>query len=260
MSNQSQLMSFNIEKWSANSAGLNSDAEWQAWSNHLDWPQDGSTEFKAIPPMMRRRMSLQSKLAVQTALTLLKDTSIDYLVFASRHGELHRTATLIQSILEGDDASPMAFSQSVHNTAAGLTTIAAKAPIPLTSIAAGQDTFHNALIEAYLYLHQYPSHRVLVIDFDQPLPELYQEFETQSYADYALGLVLTSGNDYSVSRAASTSRSVSLSKAVTSENSEAELPQGLQSLQNILQDSKSWTVAGKHQDWTWVNNAKAGAV
>ncbi|WP_261885394.1 beta-ketoacyl synthase chain length factor [Vibrio pomeroyi] len=260
MSNQSQLMSFNIEKWSANSAGLNSDAEWQAWSTHLDWPQDGSTEFKAIPPMMRRRMSLQSKLAVQTALTLLKNTSIDYLVFASRHGELHRTATLIQSILEGDDASPMAFSQSVHNTAAGLTTIAAKAPIPLTSIAAGQDTFHNALIEAYLYLHQYPSHRVLIIDFDQPLPELYQEFETQSYADYALGLVLTSGNDYSVSRAASTSRNVSLSKAVTSENSVAELPQGLQALQNILQSSQSWTVAGKRQDWTWVNNAKAGAV
>ncbi|UPR33614.1 beta-ketoacyl synthase chain length factor [Vibrio cyclitrophicus] len=254
MSNLSQLMSFNIEKWSANSAGLNSDAEWQTWSKNLDWPQDGSTEFKAIPPMMRRRMSLQSKLAVQTALTLLKDTSIDYLVFASRHGELHRTATLIQSILEGDDASPMAFSQSVHNTAAGLTTIAATAPIPLTSIAAGQDTFHNALIEAYLYLHQYPSHRVLVIDFDQPLPELYQEFETQSYADYALGLVLTSGNDYSVSRA------VSISKAVTSENSVAELPQGLQTLQNILQNSQSWTVAGKHQDWTWVNNAKAGAV
>lgn len=86
MSNQSQLMSFNIEKWSANSAGLNSVAEWQTWSTNLDWSQDGSTEFKAIPPMMRRRMSQQSKLAVQTALTLLKDTSIDYLVFASRHG------------------------------------------------------------------------------------------------------------------------------------------------------------------------------
>ena len=246
MSNQSQLMSFNIEKWSANSASLNSDAEWQAWSTNLDWPKDGSTEFKAIPPMMRRRMSLQSKLAVQTALTLLKDNSIDYLVFASRHGELHRTATLIQSILEGDDASPMAFSQSVHNTAAGLTTIAAKAPIPLTSIAAGQDTFHNALIEAYLYLNQYPSHQVLVIDFDQPLPELYQEFETQHYSDYALGFVLTSGSDYSVSR------------TVTEVSSTTPLPQGLQALQNILQGSQNWTVAGKHQDWTWIHNAKTG--
>ncbi|UPR55893.1 beta-ketoacyl synthase chain length factor [Vibrio sp. ED004] len=253
MSNQSQLMSFNIEKWSANSAGLNSDAEWQAWSTHLDWPQDGSTEFKAIPPMMRRRMSLQSKLAVQTALTLLKDTSIDYLVFASRHGELHRTATLIQSILEGDDASPMAFSQSVHNTAAGLTTIAAKAPIPLTSIAAGQDTFHNALIEAYLYLHQYPSHRVLVIDFDQPLPELYQEFETQSYADYALGLVLTAGCEYSISR-------VTDAKMLNAEDSLADLPQALKALHNILQKTPNWTIAGKQQQWSWVNNVRSEAL
>ena len=246
MSNQSQLMSFNIEKWSANSAGLNSVAEWQTWSTNLDWSQDGSTEFKAIPPMMRRRMSLQSKLAVQTALTLLKDTSVDFLVFASRHGELHRTATLIQSILEGDDASPMAFSQSVHNTAAGLTTIAAKAPIPLTSIAAGQDTFHNALIEAYLYLHQYPSHRVLVIDFDQPLPELYQEYETQYYADYALGLVLTTGGEYSITR------------TVEANQASSGLPQGLQTLQHILLGTNKWTVAGKHQTWSWINNAKTG--
>ncbi|MDP2591184.1 beta-ketoacyl synthase chain length factor [Vibrio splendidus] len=246
MSNQSQLMSFNIEKWSANSAGLNSVAEWQTWSTNLDWSQDGSTEFKAIPPMMRRRMSLQSKLAVQTALTLLKDTSVDFLVFASRHGELHRTAALIQSILEGDDASPMAFSQSVHNTAAGLTTIAAKAPIPLTSIAAGQDTFHNALIEAYLYLHQYPSHRVLVIDFDQPLPELYQEYETQYYADYALGLVLTTGGEYSITR------------TVEANQASSGLPQGLQTLQHILLGTNKWTVAGKHQTWSWINNAKTG--
>ncbi|MEZ9566728.1 beta-ketoacyl synthase chain length factor [Vibrio artabrorum] len=246
MSNQSQLMSFNIEKWTANSAGLNSDVDWKRWSANLAWPDNGTTEFKAIPPMMRRRMSVLSKLAVQTALTLLKDTSIDYLVFASRHGELHRTALLIQSILDGDDASPMAFSQSVHNTAAGLTTIAAQAPIPLTSIAAGQDTFHCALMEAYLYLHQHPSHRVLVIDFDQPLPELYQEFETQNYADYALGLVITSGNDYSVSR------------TVTKERSTTELPQGLQALQHILLDPPYWTIAGTHQVWSWVNNEKPG--
>lgn len=196
--------------------------------------------------MMRRRMSVQSKLAVQTALTLLKDTSIDYLVFASRHGELHRTATLIQSILEGDDASPMAFSQSVHNTAAGLTTIAAKAPIPLTSIAAGQDTFHNALIEAYLYLHQYPSHRVLVIDFDQPLPELYQEYETQNFADYALGLVLTAGSEYSITRTVETNQASSV------------LPQGLQTLQHILLGTNKWAIAGKHQTWSWVNNTETG--
>jgi hypothetical protein len=102
------------------------------------------------------------------------------------------------------------------------------------------------LIEAYLYLYQHPSHRVLVIDFDQPLPELYQEYETQNYADYALGLILTAGDDYSIYRAVETSQSVS------------ELPQGLQTLQHILLDTQRWTIAGKHQAWSWVNNVKTG--
>ncbi len=56
--------------------------------------------------MVRRRMSLQSKLAVQTALTLLKDNSIDYLVCQSTWWTAPNLYD--QSILEGD-ASPMAF-------------------------------------------------------------------------------------------------------------------------------------------------------
>lgn len=245
MSNQYHLMSFNIEKWCANSPGLATQPDWEAWSTTTQWPEDGTSQFKAIPPMMRRRMSLQSKLAVQTALTLLADDDIDFLVFASRHGELHRTATLIQSILEGDDASPMAFSQSVHNTAAGLTTIAAKAPIPLSSIASGVDTFHNALIEAYLYLSQYPDHKVLVVDFDQPLPELYQVYETQQYADYALGLVLSQGSKLSLTRQPS-----------ASESEESPLPQGLQFLRHYLQSESNWQISGKRQTWLWVKHGE----
>ena len=245
MSNQSHLMSFNIEKWCANSPGLMTQSDWQTWSKTTQWPEDTTTNFKAIPPMMRRRMSLQSKLAVQTALTLLEDNDIHFLVFASRHGELHRTATLIQSILEGEDASPMAFSQSVHNTAAGLTTIAAKAPIPLSSIASGVDTFHSALIEAYLYLSQYPEHKVMVIDFDQPLPELYKEYETQVYSDYALGLVLSQGSAYSLNRETS-----------NIESQETPLPQGLLFLQHYLNNQSSWQISGKRQTWSWVKHCE----
>ena len=206
----------------------------------MQWPEETTTDFKTIPPMMRRRMSIQSKLAVQTALTLLEANDIQFLVFASRHGELHRTVALVKSILEGEDASPMAFSQSVHNTAAGLTTIAAKAPLPLSSIASGVDTFHNALIEAYLYLSQHPEHKVMVIDFDQPLPELYKEYETQVYSDYALGLVLSQGTEYSLSRETS-----------DIELQEVALPQGLLFLQHYLKKQSNWTIPGKRQTWLW---------
>ncbi len=140
---------------------------------------------------------------------------------------------------------PMAFSQSVHNTAAGLTTIAAKAPIPLSSIASGVDTFHNALIEAYLYLSQYPEHKVMVIDFDQPLPELYKEYETQVYSDYALGLVLSQGSAYSLNRETS-----------NVESQETPLPQGLLFLQHYLNNQSSWQISGKRQTWSWVKHCE----
>ncbi|MFA0567744.1 beta-ketoacyl synthase chain length factor [Vibrio gallaecicus] len=282
MSNPSKIMSFNIEKWAAHAPGLNTKEEWQCWatninslcndensSNSDESNQSKSiTEFKAIPAMMRRRMSVQSKLAVQTALSLLQaqpstDTDdnssntngIDYLIFASRHGELHRTVGLIQSILEGEDASPMAFSQSVHNTAAGLTTIAAKAPIPLTSIASGQDTFHNALIEAAIYLHEKPNHKVLVVDFDQPLPTIYSEFEDQEFSDYALGLILSSGEQYHLSRSANHQTSVSNSDTHNASVNQQPKPQGIQALKNILSSNDTWNVTGKNQTWHWVKNS-----
>lgn len=276
-------MSFNIEKWAAHAPGLNTQEEWQCWatainssfndescSDNDECSQNKSvTEFKAIPAMMRRRMSVQSKLAVQTALSLLQTPSstsadensstnngIDYLIFASRHGELHRTVGLIQSILEGEDASPMAFSQSVHNTAAGLTTIAAKAPIPLTSISSGQDTFHNALIEAAIYLHEQPNHKVLVIDFDQPLPAIYSEFEDQEFSDYAFGLILSSGEQFHLSR--SVNRSIkhsNIDSKIQSAPEEAKpKPQGIQVLQKILSNSEGWSISGKDQAWYWTKN------
>ena len=280
-------MSFNIEKWAAHAPGLNTKEEWQCWATDInssfndenssnndescsDNAEDNQsksvTEFKAIPAMMRRRMSVQSKLAVQTALSLLQsppsmndDTpssgsgDIDYLIFASRHGELHRTVGLIQSILEGEDASPMAFSQSVHNTAAGLTTIAAKAPIPLTSIASGQDTFHNALIEAAIYLHEQPNHKVLVIDFDQPLPAIYAEFEDQKFSDYALGFILSSGDQYHLSRSVSHSISHSNPDSKT-QSAPEEKPQGVQVLQKILSNNDAWSISGHNQAWHWAKS------
>ena len=276
-------MSFNIEKWAAHAPGLNTKEEWQCWATDINSSFNGEnssnndescsdnaednqsksvTEFKAIPAMMRRRMSVQSKLAVQTALSLLQSPpsmndappssgsgDIDYLIFASRHGELHRTVGLIQSILEGEDASPMAFSQSVHNTAAGLTTIAAKAPIPLTSIASGQDTFHNALIEAAIYLHEQPNHKVLVIDFDQPLPAIYAEFEDQKFSDYALGFILSSGDQYHLSRSVSHSNPDSKTQSAPEEK-----PQGVQVLQKILSNNDAWSISGHNQAWHWAKS------
>ena len=71
-------------------------------------------------------MSALSKMAVQVALQTAGDERPDFLIFCSRHGELVRTRELLGSVVGGSELSPTGFSQSVHNTSAGLYTIIAK--------------------------------------------------------------------------------------------------------------------------------------
>ncbi len=231
-------MSFNIDSWSANSVGINSDSSWQEWCQNIEWPESDSIEANLIPAMMRRRMSKLSKLAVQTAIRLLNENDVDYLVFSSRHGELHRSADLIKEIIKGEEASPMSFSQSVHNTAAGLATIATKKPIPVTSIAAGENTFQSAITEAWIYLQESPNKKVLVVDFDEPLPADYAEFEDRQFKGYALGLILSTGDTWHVAQ------------KEKSDNIDP-LPQALSFLSHYLRNETQWTILGERTSWEW---------
>ncbi|UPQ89357.1 beta-ketoacyl synthase chain length factor [Vibrio sinaloensis] len=233
------FLSFNIDTWCAHSSGLSQSQEWEKWASHLCWPENGQLECGAIPAMMRRRMSSLSKVAVQTAIELLNQHQVDYLVFASRHGELQRSIALVRDILSGEPASPMAFSQSVHNTAAGLATIATKQAIPLTSVAASENTFHSALIEAWLYLEANPSSKVLLVDFDEPLPQDYLQFEQQSYQGYALGLVLSKGD------------TMQLSRQAAGQFDPSALPAGLRFLQHYLLKHQQWQIETPMQTWSW---------
>ncbi|WP_299019778.1 beta-ketoacyl synthase chain length factor [uncultured Photobacterium sp.] len=234
---------FNIECWQALSPGLGDIDAWKAWvASEKQWPETLSpVPVTDIPPMLRRRMSSLSKMAIQTAISLAKDSDIDFIVFSSRHGELERTAKLLRDILQGEDASPIAFSQSVHNTAAGLFTIATKQAIPVTSLAAGEHSLHSAIIEASAYLAENPQHRILVVDFDEPLPAPYHSFEVKQHQAFALGLILSNGSQYQLSWQAGDQ----------SFPSSATLPQTLDVIANLVSGSHAWTIDGKRTQWHW---------
>ncbi|EJE4161138.1 beta-ketoacyl synthase chain length factor [Vibrio parahaemolyticus] len=239
MPNSKIKISFNIDAWTANSLGLSQPDEWKEWAASGNWPQDGKVNVADIPAMIRRRMSPLSKLAVQTAIELLKQHQVDYLVFSSRHGELHRSVALVKDIINGEEASPMAFSQSVHNTAAGLATIATKQPIPLTSIAAAENTFQSAILEAWLFLSDNPDKKVLLVDFDEPMPDSYLEYENQQYQGFGLGLILSHGDGFTVQ------------SGISAKCSNHPLPQGLAFLQHYLSDENQWTIHAPQQIWEW---------
>ncbi|MDB1123266.1 beta-ketoacyl synthase chain length factor [Vibrio algarum] len=246
MTNNKNIINFTVDQYYALCESLSSADDWKAWLNDSEFSSSNKTPVNHIPAMMRRRMSPLSKIAVQVALELIEQHDIGYIVFSSRHGELPRTVELIKSILVGDDASPMAFSQSVHNTAAGLTTIATKQAIPVTSLAAGQDTFQQALIESFTYLSEpeLTKKKVLLVDFDAPLPNEYKEFESELFATYAVGLVISAGTAFNVTWQSNNNNQL------TTKN-DTLLPQSIECFKHLLTNSHSWNIYSKRILWGW---------
>jgi hypothetical protein len=181
-----------VNRWAARAPGLSSAEDWQTWSASPEIPM-GSTPLprQLVPPAHNRKASNLSKYALEVGLEVAKDTQIDFGIFASRHGEIDHTVTLLDAIAKREILSPMAFSQSVHNAAAGLFTIILKSNMNVTSLCAGRHTFDMALVEAHTYLSLNPQHQALVVCFDQRLPDSYQADLDEISVDYSLALVLS---------------------------------------------------------------------
>lgn len=78
------------------------------------------------------------------------------------------------------------------------------------------------------------------MDFDEPLPEDYAEFEEQSYRGYALALVISQGEQFTISQAAPSVDPVT------------PRPQALQFLQHYLASSvRTWPVSTRRHTWIW---------
>jgi hypothetical protein len=215
-------------------------AAWKAASLRADSHENQATVVvDLIPAIHRRRMSLLSKLAVQAALRLTRGASADFLIFCSRHGEMVRTQKLLTEIASGDPLSPTNFSQSVHNTAAGIYSIIAAARTPASSIASGTATFASGWLEAEGFLAEHPAASVLLIDSDDRLLADYDRYVSDRPCAYAFGLLLTAGPG------------ARLRVDSPAEGSEASLPIGPLFLEWWLAASPQFEVYAERQRFTW---------
>ncbi|WP_119395868.1 beta-ketoacyl synthase chain length factor [Salinibius halmophilus] len=152
---------------------------------------------KAAPMGTRRRMTPVSKMVIDAALNdEFPVDEMDYGVFSSRHGEATQKATLAENVLYREPISPTIFSQSVHNTSAGLFSIFRKCRKPTTSIAAGKQTLSTALLESHAYLADHPNAKVMVVAFDEMLqPALNIDKDCgETSATYALAMMVSRDN------------------------------------------------------------------
>lgn len=237
--------SLDILDWRALAAGIDSCENWIQWANQPDINMF-SGEFPKtshIPMMSARRMSIGSRLAVNTGLSLLASNNIDAAIFTSRHGELERTGRILHALADEQSTSPTEFSMSVHNTAAGWLTIISKVPLPITSLAAGNDSFQQGLLEAQAILAGGAS-RVMLIDFEGEIPPMYDKSVNSEFLPYAVGILLAAGDGWQCSDILSTGN-----------DCVQNVPQSLQFLRGYLTSSPSFYVdMNNGQRWHWKHN------
>ncbi|MBD1402165.1 beta-ketoacyl synthase chain length factor [Leclercia adecarboxylata] len=233
---------FNILDWHARAPGLSDADQWQAWSQglHAIYPAAPQAKLTDLPMMTARRLSSGSKLAVDCGLAMVRKHAIDAVVYTSRHGELERNYRLLHALATGQDVSPTDFAMSVHNSAVGNLTIAARQPIVSSSLSAGMDTFQQGLCEVLSLLHAGYT-RVLLVDFDGTLPDFYRSALPAQMPTwpYAMALVIEAGDALRCE-----------TESVRCPD-EPSLPQSLQFLRHFLRHDEQFAVPGERLLWRW---------
>lgn len=190
-------LTFSILSWGAWAPQYQHHQSWRDWRKSsaestltIGSPEQDtrSPALAHIPAMQRRRFSRLTKMMLDVSFQCKAPPNCRS-IFSSRHGELPRTIGLLEDIITKQPLSPLGFSQSVHNTASGIFGIVMQNTTQSTSIAAGEETLSQAMVEAFAQLHQSPEPLLLVFG-DDPVPPVYDEFTQEFELPLALGFIL----------------------------------------------------------------------
>ncbi|MGI1679090.1 MAG: beta-ketoacyl synthase chain length factor [Cellvibrionaceae bacterium] len=251
--NKGATASISVKRWAAWAPGVHSVEEWEDWALggfEYQVGEETAPDVKAIPAMLRRRLSPLGKMALSVAWPLVGDSQSLPSVFCSRHGELERTVGMLKSLAEGESLSPTHFSLSVHNAIGGVYSIARKDPSAITALAIGDEGFSQALVEAALILEEGQHQEVLCVIYDAPIPEIYSDaslIKVEPSKPYAAAFVLGQNsnkgeNDFTVS----------LVKQSISANEPLAVPDALEFIRFLLKDDdKTLLLSGKRHSWQW---------
>ena len=246
----SWLLQSSLLGWAAWTPGVSTPEEWQEWAAGTrmvaDAPDSPPVDF--IPAMQRRRLSRLSRLSLAAAYSCAGENHNLPTVFASRHGEIHRTLGLLNDVVQNEPLSPMAFSLSVHNTASGLYSIATGNTAPSTAIAAGLDTLPMAIIEAIGQLQRHDE--VMVVYAEEPLPADYSQFAGDDNSAL-LGLALRlgkpgTGRDWQLRQATT---HIKTARTNTTESSGLALIRWINSQNKLSHPEQDLLLQGERNSW-----------
>ena len=186
-------MSLALLNWAAWAPGVTSKPDWHAWARgQKNIAQEGQPALEFVPALARRRMSRLTRMAMQAAEDCRGEKRDITTVFASRHGEIHRSFGVLESVVAAEAVSPADFSVSVHNAASGLYGIQQGDRSASTTISAGTETLEAAFAEAYAQL-QSGTHELLLVIADELVPSVYSAYIEEEEYPCALALHLAAG-------------------------------------------------------------------
>ena len=237
------MINFNIAAWRAWAPGLDSVADWQAWSQQPSVPaaSDAAPDVSFLPAMQRRRLSRMARMAFSVGWPLAQGHEGLPLVFASRHGETPRTFDILSDLAADQPLSPTQFSLSVHNAVIGLWSIMRGETSEMTALAAAGDGLEHGLIEACALLNEGAPAVLLIITEEQP-PQAYARWIDDVPFPYAVGLLLKPGKQWQVS----------LTSAATATGSaKAPWPHALNLLRHLHDGQASFQHVWNNRVWNW---------
>lgn len=151
--------------------------KWSVWPPQKDQNPSALTQeelLSSIPKMLKRRLSPLARIVFCAASQCVdKNTSIPT-VFSSTHGELAKSFKMMEMIEMGEEISPTAFSLSVHNSIAGLFSMAYNNKLQSTVVAPGEEGIAAAFIEAIGLLEE-GNDEIMIVLYDEPLVDFYPE-------------------------------------------------------------------------------------
>lgn len=178
---------------------------WALWqsvplSTHNCWPggevlpfDDGSPDVSFLPMMQRRRLSPLARAVCAVAWRGRQSNGDMPTIFFSRHGESQYYFEMLQGMAAGESVSPARFSLCVHNAIAGLFSFQTHSFLPYVSLAGGTEDLFGAFIEAAGQLLDVP--KVMLICYEQPLPQIYRNYVPSLDMTWALAMVLGRAED-----------------------------------------------------------------
>jgi hypothetical protein len=173
-------------------------ARWALWEPVLPEGPGTIPDVGFIEPMLRRRLSSLARMSLRVAHDCAHDKADLRVVYASEHGELVRTTSMLEDLAAGEALSPTAFSLSVLNATAGIFSILQGSTAPTTAVSAAGESFAYGLLEACLQLASAPDVPVLLVYADEPAPDVYGEVEDGVHTRHALAVLLASGAELNI--------------------------------------------------------------